>query len=142
MKKIRLSEESLNKLEKRLVNEISYGTVERASDKGDMIFTHLYSAFEDFLSALNESILDSEQGANGYKQNANPYLLKIKEMSEPIQDILLRKRDQIDNFNQELNKFDELSWHDDMEDKGWPQDDYSDEDLRDLQTKYPPTKHI
>ena len=142
MKKIRLSEESLNKLEKRLVNEISYGTVERASEKGETLFDSLYTSFEDFLSTLNDAILDSEQGDNGYKQEANSYLLKIKQMAEPIQDVLVRKSKQSDMFNQELNKVDTLSWHDDMEDKGWPQDDYSDDELRDLQRNYPPTKHI
>jgi predicted nucleic acid-binding protein len=56
MKTITLNEKSYNKLKKRLVNEISYGTVDRAYDRSDDIFWEARSAFEDFYSALDDAI--------------------------------------------------------------------------------------
>ena len=95
MRKVNLSEEAYNKLKSKLINEISYGTVSNAYDRSDDLFWELRTSFEDFQNALADAIYkDREDG----RSEQNPYLVKIKELSEPIYDILVKKRDQQDKF--------------------------------------------
>ena len=100
MKTVKLSEESYNKLKNRLVNEISYGTVNRAYDRANDLFWGVKTAFEDFYNALEDAIYKAryENHNNANYGQSNPYLEKIKELAEPIYDILAKKTDQQDKF--------------------------------------------
>ena len=64
MKTINLREDSYNKL----INEISYGLVDRASNKSDSTFWNLQTLFDDFYDAIRYEADDT-----------NPYIRKIKE---------------------------------------------------------------
>lgn len=100
MKTVKLSEESYNKLKNRLVNEISYGTVDRAYDRANDLFGDVKSQFEDFYNTLEDAIYKARY-ENHNKANygeSNPYLEKIKELAEPIYDILIKKKNQQDKF--------------------------------------------
>ena len=79
MKKVKLSEESFNKLKSKLVNEVTVGDA----------FYDVRTSFEDFWAALNNSIIESREG-EGYDGTPkyNPFLLKIKEYVEPVYDML------------------------------------------------------
>ena len=120
-KVIKINEDSFNRLfNNNPVNEISYGTVDNASNKSDDIFTEMRWAFNEFYDTV--------------KYNAdvnNPYVQEIMAYANAIQDILINKTNQRDNFNNELGKFDYKKFHDEGG------DDYKGEDLRTLQTKYP-----
>ena len=45
MKTVKLSEESYNKLKDRLINEISYGTVDHAYDRANDLFWEIVGEF-------------------------------------------------------------------------------------------------
>jgi hypothetical protein len=60
MKTVKLSEESYNKLKNRLINEISYGTVDHAYDRANDLFWEVRSTFEDFYSALDEAMFKAK----------------------------------------------------------------------------------
>ena len=63
MKTIKLSEESYNKLKNKLINEISYGTVDHAYNRANDLFWEVRSTFEDFYSALDDAMFNATQGA-------------------------------------------------------------------------------
>ena len=126
MKKVKLSEESFNKLKNKLVNEVSHGMVDRASHTSDNIFYDLESAFDDFYQLVRY---------NDHREN--PYIKKIAEYAEAIEDIFLKKSNQRRNFDQELNKFDYEKFYDDKDKPEEWEEDYDDLDLRMLQNKYP-----
>lgn len=129
MKKVRLSEESYNKLKERLINEISYGTVDRAYDRSDELFYEIMSRFDDFYNALEEALITAKYNKE------NPYLNKLKELADPIKDILDRKKKQQDNFfDATTRKVDVGKFFnsDDANDKS-----IDDMDLRYLQDNYP-----
>ena len=79
MKKVKLSEESFNKLKSKLVNEATVGES----------FYDVRTSFEDFWATLNNSIIESAE-SNGYDDTPtyNPFLMKIKEYVEPVYDML------------------------------------------------------
>ena len=125
MKKIRISETSYNKLKEKLVNEISYGTVDRAFDKSEALFGRLKSAFDDFYMELEDSL---------YKDEENPYLQKIKGLSEIINDILTNKvRQQDEFFNATTGKVDHHKFYD--------SEDANDNDIEDMDLKYLQSKY-
>ena len=134
-KKIIINEEKFNKIFNSELNEISYGTVERVSSLNNIRFSNLENSFQDFLNELNDIIFRLKY--NSFVSNpSNPYLNKIKEYADLIEDIFVKKRKQRDNFEMELNKFDHEKFYSDMGDR----EDYTDYDeleLRDLQTNYP-----
>ncbi len=134
-KKITINEEKFNKIFNSELNEISYGTVERVSSLNNIRFSNLENSFQDFLNELNDIMFRLKY--NSVVSNpSNPYLNKIKEYADLIEDIFVKKRKQRDNFEKELNKFDHEKFYSDMGDR----EDYTDYDeleLRDLQTNYP-----
>ena len=121
MKTITLREESYNKL----VNEISHGLVDKASEKSDNVFSEMEYAFSDFYNTVKYNV-----------DKSNPYVKEIAGYAEKIADILFRKRNQRDNFNNELNKFDYEKFYNDMS-RPEEEEDYDNLDLRYLQDKYP-----
>lgn len=135
MKTITLSEESYDKLKKRLVNEISYGTVDHAYDRANDLFLEVRTSFEDFYSVLDDAILKTKYESREGEQTSNPYLEKVKRYADVIYDILAKKRDQQDKFfdattrGVDHNKFYDS---DDAENN-----DIDDMDLRYLQKNYP-----
>ena len=135
-RKIKLSEEKFRKLFKNDLNEISYGTAYRASDRSHDMFWQLENEFSKFYYQLDDVMFNLKYDSREGEQTENPYLIKIKEYADKIEDILLRKTRQNSNFDKELNKFDHKKFYDDIRDK----EDYIDCDeleLRDLQNKYP-----
>ena len=119
MKKVKLSEESY----KKLVNEISYGSVERAYDKSDDLFYEIGSAFKNFYNVLS------------MQDDSNPYIVKIKQLSEEIYGILSRKEKQQDNFfNATTGKVDHRKFNDSVDGDNY---DINDMDLNYLQNNYP-----
>lgn len=117
-KKINLTEKQLNKA----INEISYGTVNNASNVSDNIFWEMEISFQDFYDTVKYN-----------KDSNNPYVKKIKEYADAIKEILSKKSRQRKNFDVERNKFDYKKFYDD---KNAP-DDYDNMELKDLQNKYP-----
>lgn len=138
MKTVRLREESYNKLKNKLINEISYGTVGKASRRADDLFYNLKTSFEDFMSELDNSMLNARYDG---ETDTNPYLEKIKELSKPIYDILSRKGKQIDNFNDEEGKVSIKKYADDLQnmepDEAEKMPDIDDMEIRDAQRMYP-----
>lgn len=135
MKTVKLSEESYNKLKDRLINEISYGTVDHAYDRSNGLFWEVRSTFEDFYSALDEAMFKAKYDSREGEQTSNPYLEKIKGCADIIYDMLNRKKDQQDKF------FDATTRKVDY-DKFWKSEegqekDIDDMDLGHLQRNYP-----
>lgn len=96
MKTIKLNEKSYNVLKNSIINEISYGTVSNARDRAYDLFWDVRVAFDDFYTTLKDAMYKAKyEGGNG---SENPYLEKIKELSEPIYDILIKKNNQEDTF--------------------------------------------
>lgn len=123
MKKVRLSEEAYEKLKKHIINEISFGKVDKADDVSYEIFNGMKSAFDDFYMEVRY---------NADKQN--PYVQKIKAYADAINDILEKKTKQAKHFGDELDKVDREKFYDD---DSRVEDDYNDVDLRQLQARYP-----
>ena len=98
MKTVKLSEESYNKLKDRLINEISYGTVDHAYDRSNGLFWEVRSTFEDFYSALDEAMFKAKYDSREGEQTSNPYLEKIKGYADIIYDMLNKKKEQQDKF--------------------------------------------
>lgn len=98
MKTVKLSEESYNKLKDRLINEISYGTVDHAYDRANDLFWEVRSTFEDFYSALDDAMLKAKYDSREGEQTSNPYLEKIKGCADIIYDMLNKKKEQQDKF--------------------------------------------
>lgn len=135
MKTITLNEKSYNKLKKRLVNEISYGTVDRAYDRSDDIFWEARSAFEDFYSALDDAIYKVKYESENGEQTSNPYLNKIKKCADVIDDIFRQKKLQQDKFFDATTKsVDHNKFYDSNDAEN---NDIDDMDLRYLQNNYP-----
>lgn len=135
MKTIKLSEESYNKLKNKLINEISYGTVDHAYNRANDLFWEVRSTFEDFYSALDDAMFNAKYDSRDGEQTSNPYLEKIKGCADIIYDILNKKRDQQDKF------FDATTGKIDH-DKFWKseesqENDIDDMDLNYLQKKFP-----
>ena len=118
MKTINLSEEAYNKL----VNEISYGKVQDASDESEHIFYDMSIAFQDFYDTVKYN-----------PRTTNPYVQKIKFYADAINDILTKKVSQQTNFNKELGKFDYNKFYE----NGEEEPDYDGLDLKYLQQNYP-----
>ena len=138
MKKVAMNESSYNMLKGKIregINEISYGSVERAYDKNNDIFDDLQTSFEDFYNELETSMIKAEYD-NASKKN--PYLEKIKWYSDEIYDILSRKGKQRENLYNNINKkFDYNKFYADKEKPEEWEDNYDNLDLRMLQQKYP-----
>lgn len=121
--------------QKRLVSEISYGTVDRAYDRSNDIFWEARSAFEDFYNVLDDAIYKVKYESGNGEQTSNPYLNKIKKCADIINDIFRHKQLQQDKFfdattrGVDHNKFFDS---DDAENN-----DIDDMDLRYLQNNYP-----
>lgn len=120
-KRIRLTEEQI----KKAINEISYGTVDKAYDKSDDTFTDVEYAFNDFYETIKYNI-----------DVNNPYIIKIKEYADKIKKILDRKNIQRDNIGYEISKFNHKKFYDDMN-RPEDEEDYENLDLKYLQDKYP-----
>ena len=135
MKTIKLSEESYNKLKNKLINEISYGTVDHAYNRANDLFWEVRSTFEDFYSALDDAMFNAKYDSREGEQTSNPYLEKIKGCADIIYDMLNRKRDQQDKFfdattgNVDHNKF--------FKSEEGQENDIDDMDLNYLQKKFP-----
>jgi len=135
-KKITINEDKFNKIFNNELNEISYGTAEKAYVRNEDIFWEVQSKFEDFLCALEDAQFKVKHESEEGEQTSNPYLEKIQGYADVIYDILLKKSKQANYFGDEINKFDHNKFYDDMGDR----EDYTDYDeleLRDLQSKYP-----
>ena len=78
MKKVNLSEESYNKLKKKLVREATVGEA----------YDDIRTSFEDLWATLNNAIIESNESNYDEEPSYNPYLLKIKEYVEPVYDML------------------------------------------------------
>lgn len=135
MKTIKLSEESYNKLKNKLINEISYGTVDHAYNRANDLFWEVRSTFEDFYSALDDAMFNAKYDSRDGEQTRNPYLEKIKGCADIIYDILNKKRDQ-------QNKFFDATTGKIDHDKFWKseesqENDIDDMDLNYLQKKFP-----
>ena len=117
-KRVRLTEKQM----KKAINEISYGKIDNASNISDNIFWDMEVAFQDFYDTVKYNA-----------DNNNPYVKKIKEYSDAIMEILLKKSQQRKNFDSELRKFDYNKFYKD----DTAPDDYDKMELMDLQKKYP-----
>jgi hypothetical protein len=107
MKKVMMSEDSYNKLKERIlegkfdsINEISYGTVDKAYDRSDELFNDVINSFNDFYETLKDAIWKSkyDDENNRFYGKVNSYLEKIMQMAEPIDDILCKKMSQQNKF--------------------------------------------
>ena len=117
-KRVKLTEKQIRKT----INEISYGTVDDASNISDNIFWEMETLFQDFYDTVKYNADES-----------NPYVKKIKEYADAIREILFKKSLQRKNFDIERNKFDYNKFYNDKD----APEDYANLELRDLQNKYP-----
>ena len=135
MKTVKLSEESYNKLKDRLINEISYGTVDHAYDRANDLFWEVRSTFEDFYSALDEAMFKAKYDSREGEQTSNPYLEKIKGYADIIYDMLNKKKEQQDKFfDATTGKVDHNKFF--KSDEG-QENDIDDMDLNYLQKNFP-----
>lgn len=135
MKTVKLSEESYNKLKDRLINEISYGTVDHAYDRSNGLFWEVRSTFEDFYSALDEAMFKAKYDSREGEQTSNPYLEKIKGCADIIYDMLNKKKEQQDKFfGATTGKVDHNKFF--KSDEG-QENDIDDMDLNYLQKNFP-----
>ena len=135
MKKVKLSEESYNRLKDRLINEISYGTVDHAYDRSNGLFWEVRSTFEDFYSALDEAMFKAKYDSREGEQTSNPYLEKIKGYADIIYDMLNKKKEQQDKFfDATTSKVDHNKFF--KSDEG-QENDIDDMDLNYLQKNFP-----
>lgn len=135
MKKLKMNESAFNKL----LNEISYDTVEKASKKSRDVFGEMYWKFQNFYDEvcyINDEVCHDDD-------KENPYVKKIKAYADAIDAILSAKNEQGERFDDEIDNFDWMKYENDpsnyengdMEDGKY--EDYYDKDLRQLQAKYP-----
>lgn len=129
MKKVKLSEESYNKLKESLINEISYGTVDRAYRRSGDIFFNVQSAFEEFYNTLTDVLYNVQYESGEDEQTSNPYLNQIREYADAIYDIFNKKMDQRDKF------FDATTKKIDH-DKFWKSEDGQENDIDDMDLNY------
>lgn len=145
MKKVTMRESSYDMLKEKIlegkfdnINEISHGTVSRAYDRSDDLFYDARVAFEDFYTALDETLYKVKYESNHGEQTNNPYLDKIKNCADIIYDLFNQKKKQQDKFYDEtMNKFDYKKFYGDKKKPEEWEDNYDDLDLRMLQQKYP-----
>lgn len=131
MKTINLREDSY----KKLIKEISYGTVDHAYDRANDIFWDVRSKFEDFYGALKDAIYNVKYESGEGEQDSNPYLQKMLELSEPIYDILNKKYGQQNKFfDATTGKVDHEKFYDSPESD---ENDIDDMDLTYLQKNFP-----
>ena len=83
-----MSEQSFDAIRDRL-DEISKDMLNKASDKSDDLFFYVRIAFDNFSDVLDDTIDNNE---------SNPYLNKIKELSDEIYEILQKKGKQGKKF--------------------------------------------
>lgn len=139
MKKIvKLTENDIKRMVRKVVNEISYGTVDDAQSVnydtfGDL--NHSFWKFESKLGELEEEFKEVEpslyqnRNFNAWRMDSNnPYMNKIfslmlkiesnlssiREASDKINNILERKENQRDNFNQATMNYDNIHQNDDI----------------------------
>ncbi len=139
MKKIvKLTENDIKRMVRKVVNEISYGTVDDAQSVnydtfGDL--NHSFWKFESKLGELEEEFKEVEpslyqnRNFNAWRTDSNnPYMNKIfslmlkiesnlssiREASDKINNILERKENQRDNFNQATMNYDNIHQNDDI----------------------------
>ena len=117
-KRVKLTEKQV----RNAINEISYGTVDDASNISDNIFWEMETSFQDFYDTVKYNADES-----------NPYVKKIKEYADAIREILFKKSLQRKNFDIERNKFDYNKFYNDKD----APEDYANLELKDLQNKYP-----
>jgi len=135
MKTVKLSEESYNKLKNKLINEISYGTVDHAYDRANDIFWEVRSTFENFYSALGDAMFNVKYDSRDGEQTRNPYLEKIKGYADIIYDMLNKKKEQQDKFfDATIGKVDHNKFF--KSDEG-QENNIDDMDLGHLQRNYP-----
>lgn len=135
MKTIKLSEESYNKLKNKLINEISYGTVDHAYTRANDLFWEVHSTFEEFYNALDYAMFNVKYNSRDGEQTRNPYLEKIKGYADIIYDMLIKKRDQQDKFfDATTGKIDYDKF---CKSKESQENDIDDMDLNYLQKKFP-----
>ena len=79
MKTVKLSEESYNKLKKRLVNEIGYGNDD---------LPNLFSEIENNISDALQVVRDHLIMCNRMNQQPNSNILQIKEHLEAIEKLV------------------------------------------------------
>ena len=91
MKTIKLGENSYERLKSTLINEISVGLVDNANRVSDKIFWHLKSAFDSFYSELEDTMFNLRWNMEDNQMKSNPYISKIKEYADVIQEILDKK---------------------------------------------------
>lgn len=148
MKKVTMKETSYNMLKGKIleskfndinsINEISYGTVDKAYDKLEKIFGDMKSYFEDFYTSLNDAIFKVKHESSEGEAKQNPYLDKIKYYADRIDEVLRQKEKQRENFyDNTMRKFDYNKFYDDNEKPQEWEDNYDNLDLRMLQQKYP-----
>ena len=123
MKKIKISENSYNKLKSALINEVSVGLVDAAYDKSDDVFWRVKSNFDSFYDELEYNV-----------DTNNPYIIKIKEYADKIREILDRKDKQKDTFYDATKDIDFYKY---MESPEHDNVDYDELDLRVAQKRYP-----
>lgn len=134
MKKVKLNENSYKRLRSALMNEISVGTVNNASQRLDTIFYHLSNAFDAFYGELEEAIYTVRWESNENEMKTNPHLDKIKEYADAIQAILDTKMKQGEKFQSEVEKIDGKKFYNSEDSKNNYLDDV---ELRDAQNKFP-----
>lgn len=135
MKKIKLGEDSYERLKSALINEISVGLVDNANRVSDKIFWHVKNAFDSFYDELENTMFNLRWNMDDNQMKSNPYISKIKEYADAIKVILDKKAAQGERFYDETDKIDNEKFHDSLTDDS---DEYlEDMELRDAQKKFP-----
>ena len=139
MKKIvKLTENDIKRMVRKVVNEISYGTVDDAQSINYNTFgdlNHTFWRFESKLGELEEEFKEVEpnlyqnRNFNAWRTDSNnPYMnkiyslmlsiesniSKIREASDEINKILERKESQRNNFSDAMSKYDNVHGNDDI----------------------------
>lgn len=125
MKRIIINESSYENVKDKLVNEISYGTVDNAERQSYNLFDEVFYSFDNFYSELSNALRNSGE--------PNPYLLKMKNYADEINKIVKRKKEQQDNFFKETSKVDVNKFYNSQDAE---ENDIDDMDLNYLQQNY------
>ena len=119
MSKFIMREEAYKRLKDRLMNEISYDKVNKAYDVSDDIFSKMSSTFADFYHTVKFNA-----------DETNPYVQRIKAYADKIKELIDKKYDQGRLFYDETGKVDINKARKD-------DDKYGEDEIRDLQARYP-----
>lgn len=92
-----MSEQSFNIIRDR-VNEISDRMIDDAYDRSDDLFYQVRYSFEEFRDMVDYAIGRVERDSENGEQKSNPYLNRIKELVDEIEEILLKKKRQQKKF--------------------------------------------